>query len=268
MSNEEPLSISIDKATDQAINKDDQHDENAGDEGQLTTDADADADADASPTTDTTDTTDTTTNHAVQVPKPITISTLNDQNQMTELKNRLGGVFAWKKEDDQRLSTIMTNFKVTNKYIWDDVAAQFQFSDNHDNDSNDGNHDDTSTRNCKYSPQECFQRWTWYLSPPRKNLSKKRFTVDEDAIIFYSVTRTSSSSLPSHIINTNMKMKMKMNTISNNNSNNNNNNSNSNSNNNNNNSNNENNTMNLFYVDHMNVRSLSPSNNISATGHY
>ena len=37
------------------------------------------------------------------------------------------------------------------------------------------------------SAKECFQRWTCYLSPPRKNLNKRRFTIEEDAIIFHAV---------------------------------------------------------------------------------
>lgn len=112
------------------------------------------------------------------IPKPILISvfTMSNPDQMKALRNQLGGVFAWTKEDDERLSEIMTKFKAANKYIWDDVSAQLQF----------GNHK---------PPKECFQRWTWYLSPPRKNLSKKRFTVDEDAIIFYEVTKSQGQRL-------------------------------------------------------------------------
>ena len=145
MSNEEPLSISIEHTP---INQDQQqHDEeDGGDEGQLTTDA----------VTISTTINNITTNHPVQVnvnvnvnapPKPITILTLNDPDQMTELKNRLGGVFAWKKEDDQRLSNIMTQprFKITHKYIWDDVAALFHDS----GDGNAGNADDGDARNLK-----------------------------------------------------------------------------------------------------------------------
>ena len=120
------------------------------------------------------------------IPKPNTSPildfTLGNIDQMTALKHKLGGVFAWNEEDDERLSAIMTNFKVANKNIWDDVAAQFQFQ------SQFGNH-----KHLHKPPKECFQRWTWYLSPPRKNLSKKRFTVDEDAIIFYEVTKSQLS---------------------------------------------------------------------------
>jgi hypothetical protein len=46
---------------------------------------------------------------------------------------------------------------------------------------------DQQTNKQTKSAKECFQRWTCYLSPPRKNLNKRRFTIEEDAIIFHAV---------------------------------------------------------------------------------
>jgi len=53
----------------------------------------------------------------------------NDQQSLSyeasALKTQLGGVFAWKKEDDERLRSIMAKYQVTNKNIWASVAEEF-----------------------------------------------------------------------------------------------------------------------------------------------
>lgn len=84
-----------------------------------------------------------------------------------EIIQKLGGVFAWTKPDDDRLCIVMQSLQLyKNKIVWEQVAQEF------------GN---------GKSAKECFQRWTWYLSPPRRSLHKKRFTVEEDAIICNAV---------------------------------------------------------------------------------
>jgi len=99
---------------------------------------------------------------------------LEGRYEITPLMHELGGIFAWTKQDDDWLTSIMTKRRAPDKNMWASVAKEF---------SKVGN---------EKSEKECCQRWHWYLCPPKKNAHKRRFTAQEDAIITNQVLNCES----------------------------------------------------------------------------
>ena len=110
---------------------------------------------------------------------------INININTSELIKKLGGVFIWTKQDDRRLLQILERHPPVNKQRsnWDMVAQELNQLCESESASASVLASSSSTK----TPKECFQRWTLYLSPPPRNLHKRRFTVEEDAIIVHSV---------------------------------------------------------------------------------
>ena len=112
---------------------------------------------------------------------------INININTSELIKKLGGVFIWTKQDDQRLLQILERHPPVNKQRsnWDMVAQEL--NQLCESESASASASVLASSSSTKTPKECFQRWTLYLSPPPRNLHKRRFTVEEDAIIVHSV---------------------------------------------------------------------------------